>query len=218
MSEGRIALFDMDGTLFDYDGQMKFDLHKLRSPDEPNPMLMEDLWAYTKQCPYLKERMELIKQVPGWWKGLPKLKLGWDIYHLANSMGFCCHILTKGPRSKSRAWAEKVECINEHFGEDMPIDIVSGESSEGSNKKHRYGRVLVDDFPDYMLGWLKHRKRGLGIMPEQPCNAGFKHPNVVKYDGTDITMVDCALRAAYGREPNQHWKDCLSQQWRERFS
>lgn len=209
MSEGRIALFDMDGTLFDYEGQMKLDLFKLVSPGEPDPMQFENLWEAMKEYPYLEARAELIKNTRGWWRNLPRLQLGWDIYHLASAIGFCCHILTKGPRSKSQAWAEKVECIDHHFGDTMPIDIVSGESSKGSNKKHRYGRVLIDDYPEYMLGWLKHRSRGLGIMPEQPCNKGFSHPNVIKYDGVDLSEIDPVLRAAYAREPKQHWKELL---------
>ena len=208
MSEGRIALFDMDGVLFDYEGQMKSDLFKLMSPGEPDPMRFENLWDAMKKHPYLEARSELIKQVPGWWRSLPKLRLGWDVYHLANTIGFCCHILTKGPRSKPRAWAEKLDCITDHFGEDMSIDIVSNKVSNKS-KSNTYGRVLMDDFPDYMLGWLKHRSRGLGIMPEQPCNKGFEHPNVIKYDGVNIAPVEAALRAVYARNPKQHWKELL---------
>ncbi len=40
---------------------------------------------------------------------------------------------------------EKVQCIHDHFGEEMPIDIV------GKDKSGVYGRVLVDDYPDYMV-------------------------------------------------------------------
>jgi hypothetical protein len=202
-----IALFDMDGALFDYEGQMKLDLFKIMNPgaDAPNPMYTENLWDLAKQYPYLEARMELIKSVPGWWFNLPKLQLGWDILKVAQITGFCCHILTKGPRSKSRAWAEKVDCITHHLGEDFPIDIV------GKDKDNRYGRVLVDDYPKYMLGWLEHRTRGLGIMPKQSVNEGFEHPNVIIYDGSEesMTKIRQHLRAAYNREPKQHWKDLL---------
>lgn len=198
-----LALFDMDGTLFDYEGQMKLDLFKLMSPSEPNPMCAENLWELSKEHPYLKERMDLIKKVPGWWRNLPKFQLGWDVLRLAQQIGFCCHILTKGPYKKSRAWAEKVDCIAEHLGEDFPIDIM------GKDKSNLYGRVLVDDYPQYMEGWLEHRPRGLGIMPAQPANEGFEHPNVIKYDGTNIQEVARHLQSAYAREPKAHWKDLL---------
>jgi len=203
-----IALFDMDGTLFDYDGQMQKDLVNLMSPEETitEEMLREgDMWALAKDHPYLERRMDLIKKVPGWWKNLPKFQLGWDVLKYAQEIGFCCHILTKGPRKKSFAWAEKVECIDLHLGEDFPIDIV------GKDKDNRYGRVLVDDYPTYMEGWLANRKRGLGIMPRQKVNIGFEHPNVVVYDGTNIKEVVRALKAAYLREPKQHWRDVLDQ-------
>jgi len=47
-------------------------------------------------------------------------------------------------------------------------------------------------------------------MPIQSCNAGFDHPNVVKYDGVQIAEVDSALRAAFTRKPGEHWRDYLS--------
>jgi 5'-nucleotidase len=46
-----------------------------------------------------------------------------------------------------------------------------------------YGKVLVDDYPEYALRWLKWRKRGLVIMPNQPWNQGFEHPQVHRYTG-----------------------------------
>lgn len=115
-----VALFDMDGTLFDYDGQLREDLATLMSPNETMP---EDI--FDESIPWLKARMHLIKSQPGWWRELPKLQLGWDVYHVAVELGFCIDILTKGPRSKPQAWAEKVECIMRHFGDEVvPISSV----------------------------------------------------------------------------------------------
>jgi len=202
----KLALFDMDGTLFDYDGQMKKDLIALASYNEfPSTTAIQDgdLWKLTKVHPHLGARIELIRKQPGWWRDLPKFQLGWDVYQVAEDLGFCTKILTKGPRSKSVAWAEKVECIDRHFGESVPIDIV------GKDKKGTYGRVLVDDYPEYVLGWLKYRKRGLAILPKQPVNEGFEHPNAIVYDGNNLHKVIDALTAAYNRESKQHWKDLL---------
>ena len=82
----------------------------------------------------------------------------------------------------------------------MNIDIV------GRDKGGTYGRVLVDDYPKYLADWLKHRQRGLAIMPAHSYNEGFTHPNVIRYDGTNKAEVYDALRAAYERKSNQHWK------------
>src|SRR4051812_15556035 len=108
--EAPIALFDMDGTLFDYEGQLIEDMKKLMAPGETE---YEDIFDETE--PHLKQRMKLIKSQPGWWRKLPKLDLGWDVLHLAINVGFDCEILTKGPHGNRAAWAEKAECIDIHF-------------------------------------------------------------------------------------------------------
>lgn len=212
-----IGLFDMDGTLFAFHQQLLKDLEKLRSPDEPP---ITDLFDDHK--PWLKARMNLIKGRPGWWRDLPPLKLGWDVYHMAQDMGYQTQILTKGPRSNGHnpevfshhavAWAEKVQCIDKHFGHTVPITIVSGNKEEiGKAKSGVYGRFLVEDYPDYLDGWLEHRPRGLGIIVHNSDNAGYTHPNVVRYDGStdSARMVRDALLAAYQREAKQHWKELI---------
>lgn len=190
-----ICLIDMDGTLFDYEGQLHIDLRKLMSPGEIEP---EGLWDDTNG--YLKARIDLIKSVPGWWRNLPKLKLGWDIYYLAVELGFDCHILTKGPSSKPHVWTEKVECVRMHFGDAVSLDIV------GKDKSARYGRVLVDDYPPYAAGWLQHRPRGLVIMPASSTNESFVHPNVIHYNGENLQEVRDALVAVLHRKSGEHWK------------
>lgn len=190
----KIALFDMDGTLFDYEGQLRKDLAELASPGEEaaaaNP------WEGPDQ-PWLKARINLIKNQPGWWRDLPIFPLGWTIYHSAQKMGFYCKVLTKGPRRRSIAWTEKVDCIDKHFGDDMPIDIV------GEDKGGTYGRVLVDDYPDYMQSWLDQRPRGLGIMPAHHYNEDFTHPNVIRFDGNNLDEVINALQTAFDRESKE---------------
>lgn len=191
-----VGYFDMDNTLFDYEGQMRRDMEKLLAFCETLP---DNLWD--ESMPYLKARMDLIKSVPGWWRNLPKFQLGWDVYEVAKALGFDINILTKGPKSKPHAWAEKVECITKHFGCDISIDIV------GSTKKRAWGLFLVDDYPEYVKGWLQHRPRGLVVMPAQPYNLQFKHPNLIRYDGSNIEEVRKALTAVRLRRPGQHWKE-----------
>ena len=201
----KTALFDMDGTLFDHDGQVRKDMIPLASPDENIEELLDSASTHEliKTHPHLAARFDLIRRQPGWWENLPVLPLGWHIFHVSTEIGFCNHILTKGPISKPLAWSEKVKCIHKHFGEDQPIDIV------GKDKSSTYGRVLVDDYPDYVLGWLQHRPRGLAILPTGAVNHGFKHANAIIYNGGNLGEVWEHLRAAFDRNRGQHWRELL---------
>ena len=192
MPSERVGLFDMDGTLFDYDGQLRTDLAALMSPNEEMP---DDI--FDESLPWIKARMHLIKSQPGWWRNLPRFQLGWDVYEVAINLGFCIDILTKGPRSKPQAWAEKVECIMNHFGEDVVPNIV------GKTKKRYYGAFLCDDYPPYVEDWLEHRPRGLVIMPAHCYNKHVTHPNVIRYDGSNLQEVRNALTVVMNREDGQ---------------
>ena len=192
----KICLVDMDGVLFDYESQLKEDLSKLKSPEEPE---IENLWS--ENMPWIKHRMDLIKSQPGWWEKLPLYEPGVRLLQLVRKIGFTPAILTKGPTSKSRAWGEKVEAIKNHFG-DMPINVV-GESKGGV-----YGRVLIDDYPEYIKSWLEWRPRGLVIMPAHAYNESFAHENVIRYDDNIVEVRD-ALMAAFSRNEKEHWKENL---------
>lgn len=218
MVEQPICNFDLDGTLFDFHGQLLRDLKAIQSPGEPD---IVDL--FDDHQPWLKARMNLIKGRPGWWRDLPKLELGWEVYRMADKIGFKMQILTKGPRSDGRnpevythhavAWGEKVQCIDKHFGPNVAINIVcqGKQGIYGKDKQGVYGRVLVEDYPEYLDGWLEYRPRGLGIIIHNQSNANYKHPNVVRYDGSSdsIREVRSALQAAYDRSPKQHWRELI---------
>lgn len=189
-----IAFFDMDGTLFDLNGRIIEELEKMRFPDEPP---LTSPWS---DQPWLKARRESITRVPGFWENLPRFELGWDVLEIAKSLGYEIHILTKGPSTNPAAWMEKLACIRTHLQRNVTMHITE-------DKSIHYGRVLVDDFPGYVEPWLKYRKRGLVIMPAHDYNADFKHPNVIRYDGTNELEVNRALKAAYSRKANEHWKN-----------
>lgn len=193
-----VALFDMDGSLADYAGALAQSLNDLRSPGEQK-ITLKNLYTLEKQT-HIRNRMRLIKSQPGWWFDLAPIAEGMRILKLANSVGFVNHILTKGPKKASNAWKEKVDWCQEHINEDIDIHITS-------DKGLVYGKVLYDDYPEYLEKWLKHRPRGLGIMPVTPYNRKFRHPNVVLWDGTNIKEIRAALKAAFKREPGE--KLCL---------
>jgi len=174
----KIALVDLDGTLADYHGQLYDDMCKIAGPHDTNSF--PDEWHNLPE--WMENRRQVITGQPGWWANLPKLKLGFDIYDLLESYECEIHILTKGPGSKPFAWKEKVEWVQKNVGDRSNITITS-------DKGLVYGKILVDDWPGYIERWLEWRPRGLVIMPAHPYNLNFSHPNVVRYDGTNISQV-----------------------------
>lgn len=192
----KIGLIDMDGVLYDYIGQLKRDLLSIMSPNEILPSNLFD-----DEYPWIKARMKLIKSIPGWWRNLPKLQLGWDIFNLSKELGFENQILSKGPKRLHTAWAEKCECICADLGEETTVNIV------GKNKNNYYGHFLCEDYPEYLKGWLEYRPRGLGILINNDYNTEFNHPNVIRYDGSNIEEVRIALTAVKNRDSNTHWKN-----------
>lgn len=67
------------------------------------------------------------------------------------------------------------------------------------DKSGEYGKVLVDDYPDYIEGWFKWRPRGLVIMPASSSNSEYTHPNLIRYDGSNLEHVKVALQLARDR-------------------
>lgn len=180
-----ISLFDMDGTLCNYDFALIKDLKKLKAPCE-SPI---SLPITKKSPPYLQHRANLIRASEDWWAEIPKFKLGWDVLQVAKDLEFRIMILTQGPKKNSAAWAGKKRWIDSNLGEDTDVTITR-------DKGLVYGRILVDDFPGYIQRWLKWRKRGLVIMPASNSNRSYKHPQVIRYDGKNLEDVRIAMKKA----------------------
>jgi len=170
-----IALFDLDGTLADFDKAMQAKLKELAAPGE-----YQNTREYSHQ-EHIQARWDLIKMQAGFWENLERFQLGFDILEVARELEFINHILTKGPVNTTSAWTEKaIWCKRE-----VPDCLVT----IGMDKGLMYGKMLTDDWPKYMIRWLEWRPRGLGIMPAQSWNKDFSHPNVVRYDGTNLAEV-----------------------------
>lgn len=180
-----IALFDMDGTLCDYDQGLFVELENLRAPCEPvfHPPIKN------KAPSYVQERVKLIQACKNWWANLPRFKLGFDIWALAEELEYRRMILTQGPRRTPNAWTGKKLWIDKHLGPDTDITITR-------DKGLVYGKVLVDDFPEYAERWLEHRPRGLVIMPANKSNEGYSHHQVIRYDGSNLPQVREAMEKA----------------------
>ena len=165
-----VALFDLDGTLADFDGAITTGMRSLASPDEP-------LWTSANEQNepyYLTARRRLVKQMRGFWSGLPVLHDGLKLLHMARSLGYRLMVLSRGPSMNATAWGEKLEWCREHLPVDTQVTLTE-------DKGLVYGRVLVDDWPPYVLRWLEWRKRGIVIMPARQWNQDFSHPQVVRY-------------------------------------
>ncbi|HLC56317.1 MAG TPA: hypothetical protein VJJ23_03730 [Candidatus Nanoarchaeia archaeon] len=182
MNIENIALFDLDGTLCDYDKGLSIELEKLRSPSEP-PIQMQIRDTTSK---YLKNRADLIRLSESWWENLPKFKLGWDVLEVAKELEYKIMILTQGPKTNPSSWSGKKRWMDKNLGEDVDITITR-------DKGLVYGKVLVDDFPEYIERWLKHRKRGLVIMPANNGNLNYKHHQVIRYNGENLEEVRIAM-------------------------
>lgn len=195
MMSDNIALFDMDNSLANYNEALVRDLQSLRSPDELE-ITEENIWTLEKQ-PWLAARMKLIKNQPGWWEKLTPIQPGFDVLEWSKKLGFNIQILTKGPKKHSPAWTEKLQWCQKWIDPDVDLHITS-------DKGMVYGKVLYDDYPAYMLRWLAHRPRGLGIMPVTAFNKNFYHRNVVMYRGIeDFGKVLTALRKAFERKSGE---------------
>lgn len=177
-----IALFDLDGTLADYENAIRRDLRACTPPNTKIPDL------HSKEG-WVRDLIKVIRSQPGWWKNLDRLEWGWEVLDIARDIGFDIQVLTKGPYRNPTGWTEKVLWVQEHLGSDVEIHITSGQEGKGLV----YGRVLVDDFRSYMNAWLKFRPRGLGVVPYSTDG----HPNLVQ--ASDLNEVRRRMQEAYDR-------------------
>lgn len=176
-----IALIDMDGTIADYDGRIREELLKLAGPGDPK------LPGHLHDSPeWLQARIDLIRSQEGFWRGLDQIPLGFAVLGVLRELGYTLHVLTKGPAQMTSAWTEKREWCHQH----LPQIKVTVTEDKGLS----YGKVLFDDYPPYIEGWLQHRPRGKVIMPNHPWNQDFQHPQVFRlHDASDLENLQSFL-------------------------
>jgi FMN phosphatase YigB (HAD superfamily) len=185
-----IALFDLDGTLANYHNKLHKDLKEICAPVENVP---NDLWIEEN---YWKKRIDLIRNQIGWWQSLEKLENGFKLLKMCYELDFEIHILSKCPVASKNSWTEKFKWCEENLLQDYPKIKVT----LTQDKSLTYGNLLVDDYPEFMDGWLKYRPRGLGIMPVHNHNEGYSNPNVIKYDGNNDEEIMKALQYSATRK------------------
>ena len=191
--DDHIGLFDLDGSLAGFDQQLLADLELLRSPMETEAVFT-DLRA-KEWAPWFKARIDLIKRQPGWWANLPRIEKGFKVLQLAKDLEFDNRVVTKGPRTNSLAWKEKLEWVfNNADGIDVTITF---------DKSNVYGKFLYDDYLPFCLKWLAHRRRGMVIMPVERFDPAIDHPQILQFDGSNIKQVWAALIVCRRRKPHE---------------
>lgn len=197
--DDNIALIDLDGTLADYDGEMKRQQALLASPNEPAFTDRYDEGG--KEPSHIEARRKMIQRQPGFWKNLKKLSLGFDVLTRLRIAEFGLYILTKGPQNNGMAWMEKLEWSREHVSD--AVVTVTGD------KSIVYGKLLFDDFPPYFCGWLKNRPRGQVVCLPHAWNADYakggklEHPNVLRYDGSNLDELKAVLAKVRARKSRE---------------
>jgi hypothetical protein len=163
----------------------------MRAPEEPEVRLTGSAWE--GQPAHVQERIRLIRANPGFWINLPVLPAGFEILEEARRLGLQIEVLTKGPRHSPIAWMEKLQWC------DKNLAVFPHQVTITMDKGLVYGKLLVDDYPEYALRWLRWRKRGTVIMPDQPWNRGFEHPQLYRYTGNRpelVTVLERVIVAA----------------------
>lgn len=201
VDSSNIALFDMDGTLCDYERSMRLAHRSLLSDQERNTIgksLDFGRGGLFDKDLGLKGRSDLIKKQPGFWRDMKPIIAGLGIFDIARDMGFDCRIFTKGPYNTISAWSEKVEWCRTYLPPEVKITVTE-------DKQGEYGKVLVDDWPDFARAWLQWRPRGLVLMPSYSYNETMEEefPNNVRritYDADGIERARKLLLIAFNRE------------------
>jgi hypothetical protein len=175
-----VALVDLDGTVANYTKAVIEGLDRLRGPEEE-----VILPAFGKEPLHIKNRINLMRKVPGWWENLEPIPFGFKIVDLLRKYGFTLHVLTKGPYKSTASWTEKVVWCRKY----LPDALVTITEDKGSV----YGKILVDDHIPYVEDWLEYRPRGLVIMPAHPWNEGFEHPNVIRATEENLHEVEIRI-------------------------
>lgn len=195
-----MALVDLDDTVADYSGSLREGMRRIQAPSEP---AFQDR-MHDREEPYMEARRKLIQRQSGFWRDLAPIARGFEIVEELRKQHFAIHVLTKGPKTTPNAWSEKKEWCDKHLPE-ATVTIAG-------DKSLVYGRVLVDDWPPYFTQWLQVRPRGLVICVAHPWNESFakgaanEHPNVFRYDGTDVNGLRHAVEAARSRAPGEALK------------
>ncbi len=195
----RVGLFDMDGTLANYEKAMRTWLDLMKEPSEP------DYEVHAREPSYFYERQRVIRRQPGFWRNLETIDVGFEVLRIAQEVGFRnIHACTRGPGDCPSAWSEKFEWIQKH--KESGLLPSSMKITVTEDKGTVYGRFLCDDHIPFLNRWLEHRKRGLAILLlPVPRKIDYRslHPNIFCFDGSQLNELRSKLEQAFVRKPGE---------------
>ena len=213
-----VALVDMDNSVADYELSMLEGLKLLASEAEIQKYGPVDCWSTIQDASLkrvLKRRKDYVKKRPGFFEGLPVIQTGMDVVALLQRLGYRLMVASKAPVWGDEPWVEKARWCRKHLPE-QGITLTH-------DKSLMYGKVLFDDFPEYITAWLEHRPRGHVLMLDGPVNRNFEHSsvfrvmrhNVISKAGSDqLNAIKKFLATPVGPEKghevrNQFWETFL---------
>lgn len=181
----KIAYFDLDNSLADYEQAVLDGLESLRSPNE------EITTSIIGRLPdHIFRRKCLITSSVDFWVNLKPIDLGFQVIEICKKIGYKIVVLTCTPKLNPNAATGKLIWSQKHLGKDIDFKLVS-------QKNIDFGHVLYDDFPEYMDGWLKTNPNGLGLVPSCSHNVNYNNNQTVKVNFENLDHVYNLLKEKY---------------------
>ena len=173
IEEDNVALIDMDGTVADFDASVREGMIAMASHADITLYGEVDTWdTHPDVDGWMKARIDFIKRKAGFWENLPVIHTGMDVVMLLRRIGYRLMVASKAPNLNEAAWTEKFRWCHKHMpGQQVTLT---------HDKSLMYGKILFDDWPPYIIAWLKHRPRSHVLMMDTPHNQGFEHPHVMR--------------------------------------
>lgn len=163
-----VAFIDMDGSIANYDRGILAKMNEITPPGEPE---IKELFI-DANGPWREQQRHLISSQTGFWRNLEPITEGMGLVQGLEAMGYRIIVLTKGPRKKNFAWAEKKDWCDQYLpGADVVVTTC---------KDVMVGEILYDDWPPYFEAWLDTNPQGLVVMRDTPSNRGYYHPQVLR--------------------------------------
>lgn len=182
---GKIFYFDMDGVLADFRAGVDRAGLKYVGPETKDKQADDAMW-------------DGIRDMGHFYRTLPPVQAGLDLFHELKSAGADCQVLTAVPKPAHRiahAAADKKAWCGEYLGDDVQVNICTREEKPGFCT----GRdcVLIDDQDRNVRDW--EHAGGTGILFDGAPEAVQKARGLAK--PAAVRRLDQAVREMDGGDP-----------------
>jgi len=190
----KLVLLDLDGTLADYDAAMISGLASLMSSEEV--FIDRSGIGFQRDIvpTYMQERERMVRSMPGFYRHLKPIPLGFFVYSVLRDLGYNFHVASKAPRHNTAiASMEKIQWCEEYLP-GIPVTI-------SGDKSILRGDILFDDWPGYIEPWLQANSNGLAIVPDSPWNKKFHHSRILK---VSVNTIQAEIITAIANHESNH--------------